>query len=317
VEEAAEGNRAEGSRSSKSPPLPKAQEYGNRKAGGERKVRNVSIEIQRGGSKNNMKRWSNLILAGALAMAFAGCGGKTSTTDETAQPSGPATTGATVDPATVGSVSGSVKLDGKPVAMKPINMSAEPYCSKEHPTPVVPQDVVEGDNGSLANVVVYIKSGLANYQFPTPKDPVTLTQKGCMYEPHVVALMQGQTLDVKNDDQTTHNIHPMPKDNREWNKSQPPGAAPIDDSFARMEVSIPVKCNVHPWMKSYIAVMNSPYYAVTGKDGSFTLKDVPPGTYTVEAWQEKYGVVDQQVTIGPKESKTVSFEFKTTGAPAD
>jgi plastocyanin len=264
-----------------------------------------------------MKRWTNLVLAAALAVVFAGCGGKGTTNEETAQPSGPANTGATIDQSTVGSISGTVKLDGTPPTMKAINMSAEPYCSKEHSSPVTPQDVVVGSDGKLANVVIYIKSGLANYTYDTPKTPATLTQKGCMYEPHVVALMTGQTLEVKNDDQTTHNIHPMPKDNREWNTSQPPGASPIDNSFARMEISIPVKCNVHPWMKSYIAVLNNPFYAVTTKDGSFEIKGVPPGTYTVTAWQEKYGAVDQTVTIGAKDSKTVDFTIKTTGTAAD
>jgi len=264
-----------------------------------------------------MKRWTNLVLAAALAVVFAGCGGKATNTEETAQPSGPANTGATIDQSTVGSISGTVKLDGTPPAMKPINMSAEPYCSKEHSSPVTPQDVVASSDGKLANVVIYIKSGLGNYTYDTPKTPAALTQKGCMYEPHVVALMTGQTLEVKNDDQTTHNIHPMPKDNREWNTSQPPGAAPIDNTFARMEISIPVKCNVHPWMKSYIAVLNNPFFAVTTKDGSFEIKGLPPGTYTITAWQEKYGAVDQQVTIGPKESKKVDFSIKTTGSAAD
>ena len=137
-----------------------------------------------------------------------------------------------------------------------------------------------------------------------------------MYEPHVVALMAGQTLEVKNDDQTTHNIHPMPKDNREWNTSQPPGASPIDNSFARQEVAIPVKCNVHPWMKGYIAVLKNPFFAVTTKDGKFDLKGLPPGTYTIEAWQEHYGTVDQQVTIGPKESKSVDLSFNASAPPA-
>ena len=108
-------------------------------------------------------------------------------------------------------------------------MSAEPYCQKAHSSPVVPPEVVTGDKGALANVVIYIKDGLpADYTFTAPTDAVPLDQKGCMYEPHVVAVMAGQNVEVKNDDQTTHNIHPMPKDNREWNKSQPPGAAPID-----------------------------------------------------------------------------------------
>jgi hypothetical protein len=139
---------------------------------------------------------------------------------------------------------------------------------------------------------------------------VPLEQKGCMYDPHVVALMVGQTFEVKNDDQTTHNIHPMPKDNREWNKSQAPGTSPIDESFARPEIAIPVKCNVHPWMKSYIFVFKNPYYAVTTKDGKFELKGLPPGTYTLEAWQERYGTVDQTVTVPAKGNATVAFAFK-------
>jgi Carboxypeptidase regulatory-like domain len=131
-----------------------------------------------------------------------------------------------------------------------------------------------------------------------------------MYDPHVIAVMTGQNIEVKNDDQTTHNIHPMPKDNREWNKSQPPGAAPISDSFARAENAIPVKCNVHPWMKSYIAVFKHPYFAVTGKDGSFQLPNLPPGEYTVEAWHEKLGTMTQKITVAAGESKTVDFTFK-------
>jgi len=163
-------------------------------------------------------------------------------------------------------------------------------------------------------VVVYVKDVLGNYTFDTPKTSVILDQKGCMYEPHVLALMAGQTIEVRNDDQTTHNIHPTPKDNREWNKSQPAGASAIEDSFARQEVSIPVKCNVHPWMKGYIAVFKHPFFAVTTKTGAFDIKGLPPGTYTIEAWHEKYGVVDQQVTVGAKESKTVSFTFKAASS---
>jgi plastocyanin len=207
-----------------------------------------------------------------------------------------------------------VTLEGVPPPFKPINMSAEPYCTKAHSSPVMPEEVVTGAKGALANVIVYVKDGLGDRSFDAPKEPVELDQKGCMYLPHVVALMAGQDLKVVNSDQTTHNIHPMPKDNREWNKSQPPGATPIEDTFARAEVAIPVKCNVHPWMKSYIAVFKHPYFIVTGKDGTFDLKNVPPGTYTLEAWHEKYGTVDQQVTVGAKESKTVTFAFKASGS---
>ncbi len=249
-----------------------------------------------------------IVLLAALAIIWSGCSKKE--TQETAEQKGPAPAAAPIDMATVGEVTGTVTLDGAPPAFKPINMSAEAYCVKAHTTPVLPQDVVVGDKGALANVIVYVKDGLGGHTFDVPKQPVTLDQKGCTYDPHIVALMAGQQLQVVNSDQTTHNIHPMPKDNQEWNKSQPPGASPIEGSFARAEVAIPVKCNVHPWMKSYIAVFKNPYFQVTGKAGSFDLKNLPPGTYTLEAWHEKYGTADQTVTIGPKESKTVTFVFK-------
>jgi plastocyanin len=253
----------------------------------------------------------NLTLAAVLAAVISGCGGKEKG-ESTSQPAAPApTAGKTVDQSTAGSVSGTVVLVGPAPTLKPINMSAEPYCQKSHSSPVIPPEVVTGDKGALADVVIYVKDGLsADYAFTAPSTAVPLDQKGCMYDPHVIAVMTGQNIEVKNDDQTTHNIHPMPKDNREWNKSQPPGAAPIDDSFARAENAIPVKCNVHPWMKSYIFVFKNPYYAVTTKDGKFELKGLPPGTYTLEAWQEKYGTVDQTVTVPAKGAATVAFSFK-------
>src|SRR5882762_2144122 len=197
------------------------------------------------------------VLAPVLALTIVGCGGSKKEESPAAAPAASSAT-KTVDQATAGSVTGSVTLDGKARAVKPINMSAEPYCQKAHSTPVVPPEVVVGDKGQLANVVIFVKDSLGDYVFQAPGAPVILNQQGCMYDPHVIALMAGQTLSVKNSDQTTHNIHPMPKDNREWNKSQAPGAAPIDDSFARSELAIPVKCNVHPWMKSYIFVFKHP-----------------------------------------------------------
>jgi hypothetical protein len=260
-------------------------------------------------------KFFEFVLATALALVIVGCGGnKKDESSSTPAPAAAPSSGKTVDQATAGSVTGTVTLDGKAPAAKPINMSAEPYCQKAHTSPVVPPEVVEGDKGQLANVVIFVKDGLGDYVFQTPTAVAQLNQQGCMYDPHVIALMAGQPLSVKNSDQTTHNIHPMPKDNRDWNKSQAPGAAPIEDSFARAELAIPVKCNVHPWMKSYIFVFKNPYYAITGKDGKFELKGLPPGTYTVEAWQEKYGTMDQTVTIGPKESKAVTFTFKAVAA---
>ena len=171
------------------------------------------------------------------------------------------------------------------------------------------QDIVTDGSGDLANVVVYISDGLTNQSSPPPSQPAVLEQKGCMYEPHVIAMQAGQTLRVVNADSTTHNIHPTPANNREWNKSQPPGLS-IEETFARQEVAIPVKCNVHPWMKSYVAVLKNPYFAVSSKDGSFQITGLPPGTYTVQAWQEKLGTKSQQVTVGANENKKLEFDFK-------
>jgi len=256
--------------------------------------------------------------AGAITLAAAliSCGGK-GNQPETTAPAANAGGGKTVDSATAGTVTGTIKLDGTAPKPKNINMAAEPNCAKQHSTPAQTEDVVPGDGGTLQNVVVYLKGDFSQYSFTPETTPVMIDQKGCQYHPHVLALETGEPLSVINSDQTTHNIHPVPKDNREWNESQPPGAQPIMQSFARPEVAIPVKCNVHPWMKAYIAVFNNPYYQVTGKDGSFTIKNVPPGNYTVTAWHEAYGSQDSMVTVGPSESKSVTITFKANSAASD
>ena len=249
-------------------------------------------------------------LSVVLTVFVVSCGKKQETTETPATESN--TNAKPVDAATAGSISGTVKLDGAAPKMKIINMSAEPVCAKQHSAPTMTQDVLAGKDGTLQNVVVYLKGDFSQFKFDAPQTSATITQKGCMYDPHVLALETGQSLQVVNADPVTHNIHPVPKDNREWNESQPPGAAPIDQSFAHEEIAIPVKCNIHPWMKAYIAVFNDPYFEVTGNDGSFDLKNVPPGTYTLIAWHELYGTREQTVTVGPKESKTIQIAFNAT-----
>jgi len=207
-----------------------------------------------------------------------------------------------------------VRLDGAPPPMKPISMAAVPNCARLHSTPAMTEDVVPGDNGTLQNVVVYLKGDFTLYSFDAPRTPVTIDQKGCVYTPHVIALMTGQPLAVLNSDAVTHNIHAFPNANPEWNQSQSPAAAPIEQIFTREEVAIPLKCNVHAFMKAYIAVLGNPYFQVIGRDGSFSLKNVPPGTYTVVAWHELYGATEQSVTIHAKEAKTVTFTFKAAAA---
>ena len=261
------------------------------------------------------KNARTLLVIGAFAMAMTSCGGKQQPAETTSAPAATAPAGKAVDAATAGEITGSVVLDGAAPKMKAINMAAEPNCAKQHTSPVLSEEVVTGSGGALANVVVYVKSGLEGYTYAAPATPATIDQKGCQYHPHIVALEAGQEFQVINSDPTTHNIHPVPKDNREWNESQPQGAPPLDKTFARPEVMIPVKCNVHPWMKAYIGVFSNPEFGVTQNDGKFDLKNLPPGTYTLEAWHELYGVSDQTVTIGPKETKSVTFTFKAT-APA-
>ncbi len=211
------------------------------------------------------------------------------------------TTGATVR--------GTVHFEGKIPAAKAINMAADPVCAKQHPSPVLAQPVVTDSNGDLQNVVVFVSDGLGDQKFDPPAQPATVEQKGCLYQPHVMAMRANQPLEVVNDDSTSHNIHPTPANNREWNKAEPPGSK-LEEAFAREEVAIPVKCNVHPWMKGYIAVFKHPFFAVTGKDGAFDLSNLPPGTYTIKAWHETLGSSTQTVTVGANETKEISFVFK-------
>jgi plastocyanin len=206
-----------------------------------------------------------------------------------------------------GSVAGHVKFTGTTPKSSHISMASDPSC---HGSASAGEEFVTGANGTLGNVVVYVSDGLGNRTFDVPADPVVMQQKGCMYEPHVVGLRANQRLRITNNDGTTHNIHPVPTNNREWNKAQPGGTV-VEETFAREEVAIPLKCNVHPWMRSYIAVFKHPYFAVTGKDGSFDLTNLPPGEYTIQAWHEKLGTLKQKITIAAGENKSVDFVFKT------
>lgn len=254
----------------------------------------------------------SLAVLALVALGAASCGKKEPAEESASSAAQP--TAQPVDPATAGSITGTIKLEGPAPKAKKINMASDPACASAHPGGASDEEVVADASGDLANVIVYVKEGLGNRTFDAPKDAASIDQHGCMYSPHVLAVMAGQPLSVKNSDQTTHNIHPVPANNREWNKSQTPGSPAIQEVFGREEVAIPVKCNVHPWMKSYIAVFKHPYFQVTGVKGAFELKNLPPGTYTIEAWQEKFGTVSQSVTVGPKESKAVNLIFKPAAA---
>lgn len=237
---------------------------------------------------------------------LAGCSKKESSEEQSAASSEMAQPAATpIDPSTVASVSGTVSFDGAAPKMAKIDMSQDPACKGANEAETV---VVNG--GKLENVFVYVKDGLGNRSFDVPKESATIDQKGCRYHPHVLGVMTGQNIQIQNSDMTTHNIHPTPADNREWNESQPPQTAPLEKSFAREEIMLPVKCNQHPWMKMYVNVVKSPFYAVTDSSGKYEIKGLPPGDYTLAFVQEKLGEQDQKVTLAAKDSKTVDATFK-------
>ena len=209
-------------------------------------------------------------------------------------------------PAGSGTITGKVTFTGTPPKMKPIDMSKEPVCAKEHNPPITTQDIESGPGNTLKDVVVYISAG--DQGSAPASSTARYEQKGCQYMPHVLALQVNQPQQVFNNDPVAHNIHPLPKQNSEWNKSQPPGAPPIDTKWEKPEF-IAVKCNIHPWMHGYFAVMSTSHYALTGEDGTFTIKDVPPGKYTLTAWQEHMGTQTQEVTVSAGEAKA-NFTFK-------
>ena len=258
-----------------------------------------------------MKKRKIFCFPATLALLlFAGCGGKKTEVVEGPVAEQPQAT--PIDQATVASVTGKILFQGAKPKLFRIMMDQDPVCISKHKGPVYAEDGMVNDNGTLPNVFVYLKEGAEKYSFPTPPDSVELDQDGCMYKPHVLGIQAGQTLRILTKDPTTHNIHAMPKDNRDWNMSQPPGGTPIEQKFARPEIMIPVKCNQHPWMKAYVGVTRNPWFAVTGSDGTFAIKGLPPGEYTLEAWTATFGTQTQKVTVGPKESKAVDFTFKAS-----
>ncbi len=249
------------------------------------------------------------ILSVALAASVVACGGEEARISTRLTRAAAGGGGQKVDPATAGEVKGVVSFEGTAPKNEPIKMNADPVCMKENTTPQT-QETYEVADGKLANVFVYVKDGLGNYSYDPPTGAVTIDQKSCRYHPHVFGIRVGQELDIVNDDPTLHNIHALPKGNTEFNTGQPIQGMKTMHVFNAKEVMVPFKCDVHGWMNAYVGVMDNPYFAVTAKDGSFDLKDLPPGTYTIEAWHEKFGTQTASVTLGAKESKDVPFTFK-------
>lgn len=241
-----------------------------------------------------------------LALGLFGCSKSQPPSEQTTTPK-PATI--SVDTSTAGTIGGVTSFKGAAPKMKPLDMTADPGC----PTAPQPAEVVVANAGKLANVFVYVKEGLPPGNFAVPTEPVVLDQKGCRYNPHTVGIMVGQPLKITNTDTADHNIHDMPSKNPAFNESQMPTDKPITKTFATPEMMIPVQCNQHPWMRAYINVMTNPYFAVSAADGSYEIKNLPPGEYTIAAVHEKFGEQTMKVKVGPKESAKAAFIFSTAG----
>lgn len=207
-----------------------------------------------------------------------------------------------------GDVTGKISFEG--TAPKPVRImtNADPKCMVNHKEPMYSEDVVVNQNNTLRNVLVYIKDGLGNKTFSPPAQKALFDQKGCRYVPHVLGVQVGQEVEIRNDDPTLHNVHSVSKENAQFNIAQPKQGMTMVRTFDKPE-TFKVKCEVHPWMSAYIGVFNHPYFAVTGDDGAFTLKSLPPGEYTIEAWHERYGTKTMKVKVDRKGSVAANFTF--------
>ena len=256
------------------------------------------------------KRSDTLGLLLAL-LAAAGCGGgEQRATEETSVggETGAEAMASVVDEATAATVAGRVMFVGTAPEATMIDMSEESVCADKYDAPKYSEEVVVSENGTLADVFVYVKEGLEGMTFPVPQEPVVLDQAGCWYTPRVFGLQVGQEMVIKNSDGVLHNINAKPSVNRGFNISQPV-VMETKRTFRSPEVTIPLECDVHGWMQAYIGVLEHPYYSVTGADGSFSLAPLPPGTYVIEAWHEVYGTQTQEVTVGEGEELEIAFSF--------
>jgi hypothetical protein len=250
-----------------------------------------------------MRRLGFVVAVSFVAISLA-CGG------EKPAPPPAAPAGPSVDPATAGTITATVKFEGAVPAAQMITLTGDPKCVAENGAPQRPDEkIVVGDNQALQNVFVYVKDGLGNFGFPVPTQPVVLDQDKCRYTPHVVGVRVGQPLQVRNSDPLMHNVRSNAVINQSFNKSTPLEGMTFDHVFATKEVMVPFKCDVHGWMAAYVGVLDHPYFGTTAPDGKVVLGNLPPGTYTIEAWHETLGTKTQQITIGAKESKDVSFAF--------
>jgi plastocyanin len=274
-------------------------------------------------NRMTFRKYLNLLLSVALLVAVS-CGGGKEVVDESelgeddgAPPAAAAGTEAGGAPAAAAApviadgatLAGLVKFEGAAPKMPALQMGADPFCQSQHPTPQLDEEVVLGPGGELANVIVYVENVAGTY--PTPSTPALLDQHGCRYIPHVTTVQVGQPVQIKNSDATLHNVHAMSEVNSAFNEGQPVQGMVSTKKFDKAEIKpFKIKCDVHGWMKSYMAVLPHPFHAVSQANGTFSIANLPPGTYKLVAWHEKFGQQQQDITVGAKEQKQVTFTFK-------
>jgi hypothetical protein len=218
---------------------------------------------------------------------------------------------ATADPSSSGgsaSVQGAIRFVGTAPTQGKVKMDADPVCQQQHPTSVFSEEVLVNANGTLRHVFVYVKEGVSG-PFPPPARAVTLDQAGCWYHPHVFGIQVNQPLEIVNSDPTLHNVNAKPVSNQPFNVAQPVKGMKTTKKFAKPEIMVRFKCNVHPWMSAYVGVVEHPFFSVSGADGSFSLTGLPAGTYVLEAWHEKYGTQTQTVNVADGETKSIELTF--------
>ncbi|HUE85755.1 MAG TPA: hypothetical protein VMO26_06720 [Vicinamibacterales bacterium] len=244
-----------------------------------------------------------------VLLTVAACGGGDQAADSTAPGAGgtQAPTDTADGPAVI---TGTVTFDGVPPAPRPLPMDSDPQCKPE-PGAMSEVLVVGPDNG-LKNVFVYVKDGLGDRRYATPTEPVHLDQQGCRYIPHVFGVQVGQPVLIANSDATLHNVNANPKENRAFNFGQVPRTPAVTRVFANPEIGVPFRCDVHPWMNAYAGVVPHPFFAVTKEDGTFEIKGLPAGTYTIELWHEQLGTQTQPVTVDGQTPGNISASFKRT-----
>ncbi|MCY3590411.1 MAG: carboxypeptidase regulatory-like domain-containing protein [Acidobacteria bacterium] len=248
-------------------------------------------------------------LAAALVLPFlllAGCGDGAS--EGSGGDAAPAAEALPAEPLGTSTIAGVVRFDGEVPELRPLNMDADPACAAKHTEPVYPELLAVDEQAGLANVLVYVADNVPEGPYP-PAAPPVIDQQGCRYTPRVAGIMVGQELKVLNSDELLHNVHSLSEVNRPFNRAMPAAIKQATFSFTDEEAAFRIKCDVHPWMSSYLAVFNHPYFAVTGPDGSFEIPGLPAGTYTIEAWHERLGTMRSGVTLLDGLAATLDLTF--------